>query len=247
LAAIRRADGVLASSPSRADCIKSNYLLQRAYLEGDPQALAMFVPDERERMFAQATIHFLFWERARSARALDLWTSDALGQCMRAESSAAAGGRVDLEGARLTGSLGNRVAQTALVGRARPEPIDLIQGLLTVETHRRATRLLLVLEAWKLQHGRLPQSLDELRGTYVDRLPVDPLRGELFQYYRSGVAFSFRDTRGKTVAPGRPFLWGPTEGRLAMSRPGVLEQGAFEDSTAPSERALASGWAFAIP
>ncbi len=248
LAAVRRADGVLAAFPSRADCIKSNYLLQRAYLEGDPQALALFVPDERERLFAQATIRLLFWERARSVRALDLWTSDALEQCVRAESSAASGGRVDLDGdARANGSWGRHAAQITLLARGRAEPTDLIQGLLRVETHRRATRLLLALEAWKLDHGRLPQSLDELRGKYVERLPVDPVRGELFRYYRSGVKFALRDTQGKAIAPGKPFLWGPTEERLAMAWPGASSEGDSASATAPSESVLASGWAFAIP
>jgi len=248
LAAVRRADGVLAAFPSRTDCIKSNYLLQRAYLEGDPQALALFVPDERERLIAQATIRFLFWERARSERALDLWTSDALERCARAEWSAAAGGRIEAAlDAGVSGSWRQRPAQTTFLARSQPDPIDLIQGLLRVETHRRATRLLLALEAWKLQHGRLPQSLEELQGRYVDRLPVDPVRGELFRYYRSGVKFSLRDTWGKTIAPGRPFLWGPTRESLAMTWPGAPSEGGSADATASSESALASGWAFAIP
>jgi len=248
LGAIRRADGVLAAYPSRADCIKSNYLLQRAYLEGDPQALAFFIPDERQRLVAQATIRFLFWERARSVRALDLWTSDALERCVRAESSAATGGRIELAGdARASGSWGQRFAQTTFLGRSQPDPIDLFQGLLRVETHRRATRLLLALEAWKLEHGRLPQSLEELQGKYVDRLPVDPFQGQLFRYYRSGVRFSLRDTRGKAIAPGRPFVWGPTERPIAVAWSAALSDRGSTDATASPESVLASGWAFAIP
>jgi hypothetical protein len=248
LVAVRRADDVLAASPPRSDCIKSHYLLLRAYLEGDPQALAHFVPDERERLFAQATLRCLFWERARSLCALDVWTSDAMERCVRAESSAAAGGRIDFApGAPLGGSWWDRVAQTTPLLRGEADPANLIRGLLGLETHRRVMRSLMALEAWKLDHGRLPESLEELRGKYVDRLPVDPFRGRLFRYYRSGVRFSLRDTRGRTIEPGRPFLWGPTEHSLAMVRSEVPSEGGLADSVPSPEQALASGWAFAIP
>lgn len=248
LAAVRRADAVLSASPPRSDCIKAHYLLLRAYLEGDPQALAYFVPDERDRLIARATIRCLVWERARSLRALDLWTSEAMTRCVQAESSAAAGGRIAFApSAPFDGSWWDRIAQTTPLFRGEADPANLIHGLLGLETHRRVMRSLMALEAWKLDHGRLPESLEELRGRYADRLPVDPFRGKLFRYYRSGVKSSLRDARGRTIEPGRPFLWGPTEQTLAMARFEAPAGGDSTDSTVSSEQALASGWAFAIP
>jgi len=47
----------------------------------------------------------------------------------------------------------------------------------TMVTARRAMRLTLSLQAWKLHHGSLPKTLDELVGPDLDKLAmVDPFR-----------------------------------------------------------------------
>ena len=50
------------------------------------------------------------------------------------------------------------------------------------EIRRRATIIILALEAYRLDNGKLPESLDELVGDYLDRLPLDPITGTDFHY-----------------------------------------------------------------
>jgi hypothetical protein len=254
LAAARRADDVVAASP-RTDCIKSQYLLARAYLEGDPQAMAHFIPDERDRLLAQATIRCLFWERTRTLRALNVWTADAMEVCSRAESSAAKGERIaSATGGRTTSEWWTRITQATPLWPRLPDVTSLRHTMANLETHRRATRSVLALEAWKLEHGRLPQSLDQLTGRYLDRPPVDPFWGQLFQYYPKGVQFAFRDTRGKAIEPGIPFLWGPSGQAVALGCSETYGDGGgsrTSDDVAASEGSLEKllplGCAFAIP
>ncbi len=56
-----------------------------------------------------------------------------------------------------------------------------------METQRRAVVLTLALDAWKAEHGRLPSKLEELVGTYLDRMPLDPYSGKPFWYYPKGL------------------------------------------------------------
>ena len=50
-------------------------------------------------------------------------------------------------------------------------------------TERRATYILMALEAWKADHlGTLPERLDELVGAYLESLPLDPYSGKEFLF-----------------------------------------------------------------
>ena len=82
----------------------------------------------------------------------------------------------------------------------------------------RATRLQLALADWQREHGRYPETLDELVPTYFDKLPLDPIRAKPFGYLPNGLPEDVaRDS--ETVLPdGRrqvtvlvpknvPFLW----------------------------------------
>ena len=53
--------------------------------------------------------------------------------------------------------------------------------------NRRSTQLLLALEAWRLEHGAPPESLDELVGPYFAQLPRDPYSGRNFLYFPNGL------------------------------------------------------------
>ena len=68
---------------------------------------------------------------------------------------------------------------------------EMVRAFTAIETSRRATCLLLAIEAWKLQHGSLPKTLDQLVGPCLDRLPVDPYSGVSFRYFRDGLPASF--------------------------------------------------------
>jgi hypothetical protein len=86
---------------------------------------------------------------------------------------------------------------------------------------RRAIIVTLALEAWKLRHGSLPKSLDELVGPCLDRLPVDPSTGKPFDYYPKGIK-DWLSTRNieqpvrrvgeERIPPHTPFLRSPVAG-----------------------------------
>ena len=63
----------------------------------------------------------------------------------------------------------------------------LISEFADLENHRRATLIILALQAWKLEHDAYPKTLDELVGPYLARLPNDPYSGQPYQYYPEGV------------------------------------------------------------
>lgn len=52
---------------------------------------------------------------------------------------------------------------------------------------RRAVRVVLAAQLWRMEFGELPRSLDELVGETLESLPVDPLTGEPFRYFPDGV------------------------------------------------------------
>ena len=51
----------------------------------------------------------------------------------------------------------------------------------SLEAHRRGLWLTIALQAYRLQHGKLPERLDELVGPFMDRLPTDPSTGQAFE------------------------------------------------------------------
>ena len=59
--------------------------------------------------------------------------------------------------------------------------------VLVRETNYRATLIVLALEAWKAEHGQLPGTLDELAGAGLEQVPLDPLYGQPFLYYPTGI------------------------------------------------------------
>jgi hypothetical protein len=92
----------------------------------------------------------------------------------------------------------------------------LAETIWALETMRNATRLVLALEAWKLEHGSLPKRLEELVGHGLDRLPLDPYSGEPFRYFPAGLKLPLHPAQplgrtgwssGGTVPAQTPFLW----------------------------------------
>jgi ABC-type transport system involved in multi-copper enzyme maturation permease subunit len=72
-------------------------------------------------------------------------------------------------------------------------------------TRRRATHVLLALQAWKLQNGSLPNSLQELVGPYLDVMPMDPYTGKRFHYLQNGFerAAHWSENSGDKILPPR--------------------------------------------
>ena len=55
-------------------------------------------------------------------------------------------------------------------------------SLLSVENTRRLELLRTACEAWKLERGVYPATLEELVGTYLSELPTVPYYGGAYQY-----------------------------------------------------------------
>jgi len=84
----------------------------------------------------------------------------------------------------------------------------------------RARRLIeadpLAMESFRVERGNLPERLDELVGTYLDKMPIDPHSGEQFHYFPDGLPIpltaprsdvAYRPNLDVLVLPNQPFIW----------------------------------------
>ena len=131
-----------------------------------------------------ATTRWLPWERVRAVRILNKLTAAQFAGCREFDAAMDAGG----------------VAPPPVFQWFRNPTNDMVtyntvwdlllsrpRGYLAYERYRRAAQLVLAIEAWRLDHGSLPKSLDQLLGKYLERLPVDPYSGEQFGYDPNGL------------------------------------------------------------
>ena len=224
------------------------------------------------------------WERARALRLLNLQTALELALAWPPKPY---GGQLDPESERFWRELLpllNRPAVTELLYVLREEmtlsPIaytwegtesllprsfrTLAERVLSVETARNATRVILALEAWKHDHRGLPKRLEELVGPYLDRLPLDPCSGEPFHYLPGGLNTPLRWGRSplgwsaKAVIPANtPLVWSiGTDVRKAGAPPTEDVTDRYEIRAYPGDgwhHAMSecdvwqSGWPFPIP
>ncbi|MBN2292237.1 MAG: hypothetical protein JXM70_07420 [Pirellulales bacterium] len=77
-----------------------------------------------------------------------------------------------------------------------------------------ATKIMLALQAWKLKHGKLPESLDELTKEYPGRMPNPTLNGSHFRLFPKGIqspAVLMRrwgyEEKEEIIPAGTPFIW----------------------------------------
>ncbi len=199
--------------------IKREYLWERRALERDPASL-----QSTTRAWYDPYIYmsWLPWERARASRLLNYLTAEEFTRYRTAEEVLAAGGFLarppdEQMSPTLYGDITYKILRPFVTPYARlvveggTVRSGFLFAYLRVETHRRATRLILALEAWKLDHGGLPESLEDLKGKYLDQLPVDPYTGRAFRYKPKGLACyaawrppDFGEL--KTLEPRRPFV-----------------------------------------
>src|SRR5487761_1374848 len=77
------------------------------------------------------------------------------------------------------------------------EVVDSRRGAIA---YRRAARLVLAAEAWRLEHEALPETLARLEGAELDRVPVDPFTNQAFSYF----PFGFRSPVSSSVLKQLP-------------------------------------------
>ncbi|MGD0517130.1 MAG: hypothetical protein ABSA26_06300 [Thermoguttaceae bacterium] len=130
------------------------------------------------------------WERARSLRLLNLITHQDMESARRAVEDVKAGKSIDVLSQSkqyaffFTNSLYDRELLRTYLWQIN---FSINRQYASMENNRRATRIVLALQAWKLEHGVYPKTLDELVGPYFEKLPKDSFSGEPYQYFPEGV------------------------------------------------------------
>lgn len=163
------------------------------------------------------------WERARALRLLNTMIRDDLEEIRKAESDTWAGKPLDIAPGKpyyfsyfeyITRiEYASHIFDARLLYQHRISKY-LIWQYARMENRRRAIRILLALQAWKLDHGGYPKTLDELVGPYFEKLPNDPFSGDSYQYFPEGV-------KAEIPGPGmnfellssgkdKPFIWSTT-------------------------------------
>lgn len=202
----------------------------------------------------------------RALRILNQLTAEDLARYAEFETQLATTGVVGLPSpAKVTPELQRDFTYQRVRGWVRPlnsirvdgRDVDVghLGNLLWVENYRRATRLILAIEAWKLEHGRLPKSLEDLKGKYPDQLPIDPYTGGEFDYEPKGrpyyIVSSTTNSAQRTLEPGRPFI-------ACDTWSAELHESSSNNFTSPCEERPSNGaapkteiwkgvWVFPIP
>ena len=220
---------------SRTDPIKLEYVYQSQILRGDLAPLPRVFSGKETPPPLYLTLWLqLPWERARALRLLNIQTRFVL-----AEPGFPDFGKDSRESVMFLRNL--QVLSTPCRERELLSALRREIGLVPVvynwerdesgprrswltaaersqplETVRNATRVILALEAWKLDHGSLPKRLEELVGHYLDRLPPNPFSGESFRYLPAGLSMPLAWSQplsdwvsfGKGTIPAKtPFVW----------------------------------------
>ncbi|MEX0675663.1 MAG: hypothetical protein WD063_01220 [Pirellulales bacterium] len=211
-AAFERLRGIDWQMLHLADGVKSNYILARRFLDGDQAAGAVLFgsPNAYEVAFRSFWDRLLPWEKYHELRALNLATNNSLRYFRQLEITLRVGEAVVdfLHERRYWPTFPPFQTYTEINNLSSEAAWELVE----IEAHRRATLLLLALQAERMEHGELPRSLDVLVGRYFDKLPHDPYSGFDYLYFPDGLprpqtpldTAILEDT---PIIPGKPCLW----------------------------------------
>ena len=234
--AIEQLRKITGGLPPKAEAIKAEYIRYHRFFSGDPEAFDLFSGTEEEARTIALMWNLMRWEFTRARRLLDVRIKSDIQWLNRCQSALQRGTTLsDLGKAKTTDEMEAWQRNTALITRIYFWSDGLVEQEYKIETRRRATRLILALVAWKLEHGELPETLDELIGAGLERLPIDPYSGRPFRYFSEGLptplVWSSQSYSKKFVVPvGAPFVW--SAGRKAV---------------ATDLEVLKAGWPFPLP
>ena len=203
LAAARQLEKLTSDVPT-SDGIKAAHCRVRRFLLGDAGAINR-TEISNPRPVPTFTLFWLRlpWERARALRLLDRVTQEELAVLANSERFARSGKAIPqafpppdeytsrwLQGFDIPYALQNQVYVPPVCYAEPGEASELVRTYTAIETSRRATRLLLALEAWKLRHGSLPKTLEELVGTVPGPAPGRSLYGRAIPLFSRGAEHS---------------------------------------------------------
>ncbi len=213
VAAIKQLEQFETTLRPPADALNDRYLIINSVITGGADAVAGYLEP----------LHLVLWsmlpcERRRAARLLNVITAEDLRR-LDYLVTGIADGRPVARLLRYSSSpfktrYDEWLKTTFLVSRFD----DLTEGeqlgrsfASQINTHR-ATRLVMALEAWKVDHGgELPERLSQLVGPYLDKLPLDPYTNRDFVYSRKGIALPDSFLRDSPRPLSKPFIWSTGE------------------------------------
>jgi hypothetical protein len=265
LAAIKELDGLESTRPWSSDAIKADYLRLRRIVMGGPDAIA--ASGVESYVASQAlTWSLLPWERSRALRLLNFCTASDLRLLYDSRPPRTDDPPIDrmvravYRDPNAWGEYGAtqiRLLRTTFVLSPFYHLMNgasLAMSSAQVETRRRAARIVMALEARKLDHrGELPQTLGELVGNYLDRLPNDPFSGVAFWYVRDGIAAPpalaapGSDAWRYYKVPRKPFIWSAGERVYIDFPPQPQDSSATGVSLTPQDVSILDGWSWRRP
>jgi hypothetical protein len=221
----------LTSGVSPSNGLKLAYLRVYRFLSGDVDAILGSSSDSGPNQLSPLTMLWMHlpWERDRATRLLNCQIRPRLDSLSTVEQVMRNNGGIVQQPPRDLQQPECRSMPYTLCGPIDVPPVffdpatscnQIVADYTSILTARRAVRLVLTLEAWKLQHDSLPKTLDELVGHGLDRLPVDPHTGKPFLYLRDGLKIPLewcqphqysttgdRDYQTGKIAAGTPMIW----------------------------------------
>jgi hypothetical protein len=239
------------------DRLKSTYIVAARYVSGDATAWGSLPHGDQGLSPAMLWPKLMPWEKYRGQRVLNEITAVGLQRLdlMRKELAEGLGVADSLPNvpARFWGvyasavSLIDAMFEENFVRQRQPDWLpsitpdlwstgrlgrDAARGLAEFEARRRGTLLVLALEAYRIEHGELPPSLDKLVGMYFDELPPDPYSGNEFCYYPDGFPATLIPTDAidpsqagylrQRITAGQPCVWCTGPELRAAARSGVV-------------------------
>jgi hypothetical protein len=189
------------------------------------------------------------WEFTRARRLLKYEASIRVLQAQAAD-AALSGRALPAASSRCEADL----AKVRLLGRTTLyfEMPDLTRNRQDALCYRRAAQLALAAEAWRLEHGELPEKLSDLEGISFDRLPVDPFNNQPFEWLPWGMRVPVQSRNAGKIAAGTPLVYsaGLETGfvrQRALNALHDLRRRSAHDPIARQKTLLAQGETAALP
>lgn len=211
-ALVKKIEELVPTMPSRCNSLKTEYLLARDVIDLNPEAIQAVELSPHEVFQIAFYARWLPWERTRALRILDYRMAAESAYCRAIEGDGDEWSWVRRYELRRYGWLWDSSAPSVLYRREPRVDSFVSQEITWLKTQRAVTQLTLAVEAWRLAHGRLPDSLDALVGPYLKELPKDPSSRSPFRYFREGFPFAVvaasdqHESDWRTVPAGTPLL-----------------------------------------
>lgn len=259
-AAIDHIDKLTALRPMTAEILDEyGELSARLFSDGDSWS-----PFGGPATLSRALVRWMPWELTRSKRTLALFAKLDIGDVEAAE-SALAGERQPADAwyyeqpyarwkveqlARTSLFFGFDSRNESFHGFSR----SLVDSRRQAVAYRRAARLVLAAEAWRLEHDALPDTLAQLEADGLNPMPADPYTNKPFEYAQFGLRARVSSNNARLITPQTPLLFSPAtpRGDYLLERIASLRRDS-DDGTGPtpdsSNNAFqsVSGLVFPIP